>query len=125
MLAQANNEETILQVVREIGPGSGAAKMMTWEFKHAQESEMNGIYISWRSPKSKDDCFRIGSMSRCFCGCLWSKHNQQITGKKFNTSCKNCDCKMFAFIPRRPEEVGQWWLVRRKGFNINQWKPSC
>ena len=36
-----------------------------------------------------------------------------------------CDCKAFQFIPRRPEEVGQWWLPRRKGFNINTWKPSC
>lgn len=28
-------------------------------------------------------------------------------------------------MPRRPEELGQYWLVRRKGFDIKTWKPSC
>jgi hypothetical protein len=28
-------------------------------------------------------------------------------------------------MPRRPEEVGMWWLPRRKGFNVNTWRASC
>lgn len=41
------------------------------------------------------------------------------------TDCNSCKCQAFRFIPRRPEELGQWWLPRRKGFNVNTWRPSC
>ena len=41
------------------------------------------------------------------------------------TGCSKCDCKAFKFIPRRPEEVGMYWLVRRKGFDITQWRAPC
>ena len=125
MFSQANNEQTILQMVTEIGPAAGAKKMLTWEFQHAQEAEMSGIYITWKSDKATEDCFRIGSHSNCFCGHLYSSHNTDAFKKKPNTACSKCDCKHYAFIPRRPEELGQFWLPRRKGFNINQWKPSC
>ncbi len=26
---------------------------------------------------------------------------------------------------RRPEEVGDWWLPRRKGFNVAAWRAKC
>ena len=29
---------------------------------------------------------------------------------------------MFECIPKRPEEVGDWWLVRRRGFNVHSWR---
>ena len=93
--------------------------MMEWEFQHAQEAEMSGIYITWRSDTAKEDCFRVGTNSRCFCGHGFTKHE----GKK--KACKDCDCKAFAFIPRRPEEIGMHWLPRRKDFNINTWRPNC
>eukprot|EP01067_Filipodium_phascolosomae_P000308 Filipodium_phascolosomae@DN1250_c0_g1_i2.p1 len=31
----------------------------------------------------------------------------------------------FHFIPQRPEEVGEWWLPRRKGFNVTTWRAKC
>merc|ERR1711908_149313 len=100
--------------------------MLTWEFEHAQAAEMSGIYMTWKSESATEDCFRIGANSRCFCGCLFKDHNQVFGKKKFQTNCKNCaNCKEFKFIPRRPEEVGQHWLPRRKGFDINTWRPSC
>ena len=86
---------------------------------------MSGIYVTWRSDKAKDDCFRIGSNSRCFCGHLNSKHDKQLVKNKFKSGCKDCDCKEFAFVPRRPEEVGQWWMPRRKGFDVNAWRAGC
>ncbi|CAD7968706.1 unnamed protein product [Amoebophrya sp. A25] len=36
-----------------------------------------------------------------------------------------CACKEFRFIPSRPEEVGEWWLVRRKGFDVRTWRAKC
>ena len=125
MIAQANNETTILQCVEQIGVAPGAKKMLTWEFQHAQEAEATGVYVTWRSEAAKDDCFRVGASSKCFCGHLHSSHEKTLTSKKTVTKCNKCDCKRFAFIPRRPEEVGEWWLPRRKGFNINTWGASC
>lgn len=80
---------------------------------------MTGMYVTWRSDSATEDCFRVGSNSRCFCGQLFSAH----TGK--DKSCEKTGCKKFQFIPRRPEEVGMHWLPRRKDFNINKWRPSC
>lgn len=104
---------------------AGAKKMLTWEFKHAMEAERSGIYVTWRSDTAKEDCFRVGSQSRCFCGHSFSDHELKLGKKKLVNNCKNCECKAFQFIPRRPEEVGQWWLPRRKGFNVNTWRASC
>lgn len=28
-------------------------------------------------------------------------------------------------MPRRPEEIGEAWLVRRRGFDINVWRAKC
>jgi hypothetical protein len=38
-------------------------------------------------------------------------------------SCGACArCPGFRYAPSRPEEVGQWWLPRRKDFNLKQWQ---
>lgn len=100
--------------------------MLTWEFNHAKEAEASGLYITWRSEKATEDCFRVGSESRCFCGHLFKAHSKEMTKKGvMKTNCSTCDCKNFKFMPRRPEEVGMYWLPRRKGFNVNTWRPSC
>ena len=98
---------------------------MTWEFNHANEAQECGIYVTWRSHSAKEDCFRVGSDSRCFCGCYFKDHEKQLTKNKLKTNCNKCKCKAFRFIPRRPEEIGEHWLPRRKGFNINTWGASC
>ena len=99
--------------------------MLLWEFKHAQESIESGVYVTWACEESKKgDCFRVGSQSRCFCGHLFGSH-QLVLAKSQKTNCTECKCAAFSFIPRRPEEVGQWHLPRRKGFDVNAWRPSC
>ncbi|CDW88981.1 UNKNOWN [Stylonychia lemnae] len=125
MFFQANNEQTILQCVQQIGPAVGAQQMLKWEFKHAQEAIDSGVYITWVcDDQSKGDCFRIGSQSNCFCGHRFSSH-ELILKKAQKTNCKDCKCAEFKFMPRRPEEIGQGHLPRRKGFDINVWRPSC
>ena len=84
-----------------------------------------GIYVTWKSSANKEDCFRVGSNSRCFCGHMFPDHDCTLTKKSTKTQCSKCPCKGFSFIPRRPEEVGMDWLPRRKGFNVHQWRPSC
>ena len=34
-------------------------------------------------------------------------------------------CPGFAFVPSRPEEIGEHWLTRRRGFNVNTWRCKC
>merc|ERR1719266_387817 len=38
---------------------------------------------------------------------------------------ENCNCENYVFMYRRPEEIGQYFLTRRKGFDINEWRPLC
>ena len=100
--------------------------MLFWEFTHAREAIESGIYVNWRSNSTKGDCTRIGKFSMCMCGHFHSNHSKVAgKGKKNNTKCTECACTGYQFVPRRPEELGQWWLVRRKGFDINTWKPPC
>ena len=86
----------------------GAKKMLGWEFKHADEAAECGIYVTWKSPAMKEDqCFRIGSESKCFCGHLFKAHEKTILKNgRVKNNCNSCDCKAFQFIPRRPEEIG-------------------
>ena len=125
-MIQPQSEAQILELVRMIGMAPGAKKMMQWEFEHAQKAIETGLYITWISFDANDDCFRVGDNSMCFCGCLFKDHDcTMLKSGKIKNNCKKCDCKEFRFIPRRPEEIGQHWLPRRKGFNINQWGASC
>lgn len=38
---------------------------------------------------------------------------------------EGCKCENFRFMYKRPEEIGQNFLVRRKGFDVTQWRPLC
>lgn len=73
----------------------------------------------------KTECFRVGSNSRCFCGHNFNAHKKVLMKKKLHTDCEKCECKQFKWIPRRPEEVGMYWLVRRKGFDVTKWRAPC
>ncbi|CAM9520520.1 unnamed protein product, partial [Hapterophycus canaliculatus] len=61
--------------------------------------------------------------SRCFCGCLYERH----TFRKGRTLpvCETCECQSFEFVPSRPEEIGEWWLPRRPGFDASSWRTKC
>lgn len=48
-MIQATNEKSIFDLVKTVGPSPGAAQMMKWEFKHAQEAIESGIYVTWKS----------------------------------------------------------------------------
>lgn len=81
--------------------------------------------ITYSNQHKQSECFRLGKLSRCFCGHLIPNHKNSYFGKKFNTSCEKCPCKRFMFVPSRPEECGMYWLVRRKDFDVASWRPPC
>lgn len=78
----------------------------------------SGVYGVWRSTRTGDDCGRIGAASRCFCGRTFDQHRTVAP-----YSCGRCD--RFRYVPQRPEEVGEWWLPRRKDFNVHEWRAKC
>ncbi|CAN0141725.1 unnamed protein product, partial [Discosporangium mesarthrocarpum] len=61
--------------------------------------------------------------SRCFCGCTYAQHSFR-KGLALPV-CVSCECRGFDFVPSRPEEVGEWWLPRRQGFDASKWRAKC
>ena len=143
-MLQPTSAHAILQGVTQHGVAQGPQKLMDMEEEAANLSISSGIYVTWRTTKHnrKDDCTRIGPRSLCFCGHSYSDHMRSRssrkpcsrskkskggpkTGGKSSKCGDNCTCKGFEFIPQRPEEIGDWWLTRRKGFNVNTWRCKC
>ena len=63
--------------------------------------------------------FRLGKLSRCFCNHLYAKHKLKIlkNGRFGKNPCEEegCGCENYVYMFRRPEEIGQYFLTRRKG----------
>ena len=109
------------QAVRTYGPAPGARAMMNAEEEAARMAQASGRYVTWRSLADGQDCCRIGPKARCFCGHTFAEHTTGGLG-----GCQNCsECTRFAYMPSRPEEVGEWWLPRRKGFDVRHWRAKC
>ncbi|XP_007498851.1 protein FAM221B isoform X2 [Monodelphis domestica] len=82
------------------------------------------LYIGWRCPHYLWDCYRIGSESKCFCGHLLTQH-RMASDISVPCTMNGCRCQMFCFIPSRPEEVGEFWLQKRSGFDPKTWRALC
>ncbi|KAK9408695.1 hypothetical protein NXF25_007469 [Crotalus adamanteus] len=96
------------------------------EKEAALKSIQTGLYIGWRCPEYLWDCFRVGDKSKCFCGHLLKLH-QVYVEKRATVPCTvpGCQCQGFLFVPSRPEEVGEFWLRRRTGFDVAAWRAKC
>ncbi|XP_034297784.2 protein FAM221B isoform X3 [Pantherophis guttatus] len=96
------------------------------EKEAALKSLQTGLYIGWRCPEYLWDCFRVGDESKCFCGHLLKLH-QVYVEKRATVPCTvaDCRCQGFLFVPSCPEEVGEFWLRRRTGFDVAAWRAKC
>ncbi|CAM9798614.1 unnamed protein product [Ectocarpus sp. 12 AP-2014] len=66
---------------------------------------------------------RLRRRSRCFCGCSYKMH---VFRRGYTLPvCKICECQGFDSVPSRPEEIGEWWLPRRPGFDASSWRAKC
>lgn len=101
-------------------------KLFDPETEAAVQAQKTGIYIGWRCPDFKHDCQRVNDMSKCFCGHLLGEHGH-YTGKSVQVPCKqmSCKCKGFAWIPSRAEDVGEFWMQRRRDFDPSTWRAKC
>ncbi len=84
---QPKTEGAVMQALKTYGPAPGSAKMLEWEFQHAIEAMESGVYVTYENTVKKEECFRVGSNSRCFCGHSFAGHKKVLTKKKLNTDC--------------------------------------
>ncbi|KAM4706494.1 protein FAM221B isoform 3-T3 [Discoglossus pictus] len=107
-------------------PQSGAKSRARGYKKPAEDQTKNGLYVGWRCPEYRWDCFRLGENAKCFCGHFLSEH-QNFTGHETKLPCcvGYCGCQSFSFIPSCPEEVGEMWLRSKYGFDPKTWKAKC
>lgn len=134
------DSEKISEAVEVYGAAPGGVACLRGEDIAAQESIENGLYITW-NPKSidlireeatrvryeqtNDQCCRISSHSLCLCGHKLLEHQQVIKKNSFirPPKCKSgCRCFGYSYMPSRPEECGQWWLPRRRDFDLKAWR---
>ena len=103
--------------------GRRVQKLFSPETNAAIEAIQTGIYVGWRIPGQKWDCIRVGMESKCFCGCKLSQHKPHYFDKR--VGCLNCKCEEFRFVPGRPEDVGEFWLKKRRNFDESKWRAKC
>lgn len=75
----------------------------------------------------QSQCCRVGEDSLCACGHPLSTHESCKIPKRPGyikpPKCSACKrCTGFTYLPMYPEECGQWWLRRRRDFNIVDWR---
>jgi len=106
--------------------GGRVKKLFDPEREAALDAQQTGVYIGWRCPEFKHDCQRVGNASRCFCAHLLAEH-AEYTGHSVRVPCRQggCKCKGFAWVPSRPEDIGEFWFQRRRDFDPASWRCKC
>uniref|UniRef100_A0AAZ3QQ02 Uncharacterized protein n=1 Tax=Oncorhynchus tshawytscha TaxID=74940 RepID=A0AAZ3QQ02_ONCTS len=107
-------------------PGQKVKDLIGPEREAALKAMQTGVYVGWRCPDLTWDCFRVGDSSMCFCGHHLYEHGK-YTGSSVRVPClvPSCSCGAFAFMPSRPEEVGEPWVRGRPGFDSQVWRALC
>ncbi|XP_060694571.1 protein FAM221B-like [Hemiscyllium ocellatum] len=106
--------------------GTRVKELFDPEKEAALDALQTGIYIGWRCPENNWDCIRVGVKSKCFCGHLLAEHGR-FTGTSVRVPCAvaGCQCRAYNFIPSRPEDVGEFWLRKRRNFDPRTWRAKC
>ncbi|XP_044534143.1 protein FAM221B [Gracilinanus agilis] len=125
-LAPAEKPEvlTVARAMHRDKFGHHVKQLFQWEKDVTLKAIQTGLYIGWRCPHYLWDCYRIGSESKCFCGHLLTQH-RMASDISVPCTINGCRCQMFCFIPSRPEEVGEFWLQKRSGFDPKTWRALC
>lgn len=120
---QAKDANDVEAAVAAYGAAPGGQAMMKSEAKAAAEAAASGIYVTFQSP-NESECCRVQSNSSCLCGHALKSHEAPKGGgsRMKPPACTKCACSKFRYAPTRPEECGQWWLPRRRDFNIKAWR---
>jgi len=141
MLGCPTTIEHVASANRKYGAAPNAMKTLAAAKAAAEESVSTGLYVTWLPHPSSTlgpsaaaeiksgtgQCCRVGSFSICKCGHSLKQHKQTQNPKSSGCikppSCLVCrSCSGFNYSPFFPEECGQWWLARRKDFNVEEWR---
>ncbi|CAH8570866.1 unnamed protein product [Schistosoma bovis] len=128
---EASGNYDIVSLARSMNDNfaSRTKELFTPEVEAVKEAIKTGIYVAWRpidKPWNQQDCQRVCSTSRCFCGHSLNQHEAFSVNKAFpKCNQTGCSCKGFKFVPSRPEEVGEFWLTRRNDFDGNSYRVKC
>ena len=134
--------ENISEAVDVYGPSPGGIALLRGENIASQEAIESGLYVIWfpqsldlipeqankeRYQTNNEQCCRVGRASLCLCGHSLNEHKEvKSKSKGFiqPPKCKknNCRCFGYSYMPSRPEGCGQWWLPRRRDFDLNAWR---
>lgn len=112
------------QALQTFGPAPGAKQMLEWEREAAEHALATGIYVTWQG-KGGNECTRVRPTALCFCGHGYQQHRLDLARNSHGCKLKSCKCQRFEYIPTRPEECGEWWLPRRKEFNVHSYQAKC
>ena len=123
----------VVAALRRHGPAPGGARMLEAEWEGAvaaadrREAGAPAPYEVWRRPGGGEDCARVGPSARCFCGHSRREHGPALgaCGARSGKAGGPCACPRFRYVPDRPEAVGEWWLPRRRGFQVRRWRAKC
>lgn len=145
-------KKMMISAVRQFGPAPGSKALLQREKMAAEWSTAHSVYAVYRSSGKTAtgesiECSRVGPSCDCFCGHKFEEHNCDFVAgppssasaggsssfvaaavvrkRKRSTPCRMCSCSDFRFVPSRPEEVGMWWLPRRKDFCLSKWTVKC
>ncbi|KAG6921471.1 family with sequence similarity 221, member B, partial [Chelydra serpentina] len=58
--------------------GREVQELFHLEREAALKAMQTGLYIGWRCPEYLWDCFRVGDLSKCFCGHLLGEHQVYV-----------------------------------------------
>jgi hypothetical protein len=135
------NAGTILDAIQQYGPSGGASCLQKENVAAAQSIE-SGLYVTFIPQNTGDiinsevreryeyqhqQCCRVAMEAPCLCGHSLADHkavNAKSKGFIIPPKCakKGCNCFRYNYAPCRPEETGQWWLPRRKDFDLKSWR---
>lgn len=128
----ATTRDQVVAGVLQFGPSAQSRLMLNREHEAAVVSAETGTYAVWRNESCKDPahadfCSRVGPNHKCFCTHTLQEHQRPMKKGRFvqPPSCTACGCRGFQYVPNEPEEVGDTWLSRRKGFVAGSWYPKC
>ena len=114
---QPTTVEGVTAALKQHGPAQGAQQLLRREQEAAEAAAATGMYTVFRcegSIEHPDFCTRVAPTALCFCGHTLQDHSHRRGVPGRQCSAGGCQCKGFRYIPFRPEEVGEWWLPRRK-----------
>jgi hypothetical protein len=124
-MALHGSEAGLVDALSMYGPAPGSKELLERERAAAEHTlRLTRVYVTWRG-KDGSECTRIGPTSLCFCGHNYDGHEVNLKKNVFPCRQSGCCCRRFEYMPSRPEECGEWWLPRRRDFDVRSYEAKC